>query len=126
MSFFILGFIWMKFQSTDEKDTVEVKLPNEFKLDERSKELVGSWLIEGGDWGFVLHSDGTATSINSATLVYQRWRIHNGKLCLRAKSMGNHTQSVSEDCSVYKIEKRRGRLVLGADETKTAYKKIEK
>lgn len=74
-----------------------------FELDTKSKKLVGSWLIEGENWGFTLYDDGTADSINSATLSYQRWNIKNGDICLTSRSIGNHTQSVSTECSNYKI-----------------------
>lgn len=43
-----------------------------------------------GQDGFNLHEDGTANSINMATLLYEKWqRIGNDSLVLTGKSMGN-------------------------------------
>lgn len=52
--------------------------------------LLGSWVepIPGNEkefQGFTLNSDGTAKSINMATLQYQKWRFKDGQLILTAK-----------------------------------------
>lgn len=86
---------------------------------EPSQKFLGPWLIQGKDWGFTLHDDGTASSINAATLVYQKWHLEKEVLCLASRSIGNHTQSVSEECLSYRIEGEDGdaKLTIG----KTTY-----
>ena len=83
-----------------------------FKLNTDSRKLIGSWLIEGENWGFTLYDDGTASSINSATLIYHRWSIKNAKICLTTRSIGNHTQSVSTECHNYKVTGSAGKEIL--------------
>jgi nitrogen regulatory protein PII-like uncharacterized protein len=56
--------------------------------------LAGTWVepIPGmpDEWqGFALHEDGTAESINMATLDYQRWRREADALILSGSSIGN-------------------------------------
>jgi hypothetical protein len=69
--------------------------------------LVGSWVqpIPGQEdklYGFKLNADGSASSINMHTLLYQKWELKNGQLILTAKSIGNHTSSVDDE--TYTIE----------------------
>ena len=69
--------------------------------------FVGSWVepIPGNETevqGFTLNEDGTASSINMNTLVYQKWVLKKGQLILTAKSIGNHSSSI--DNEVYSIE----------------------
>jgi len=69
--------------------------------------FVGSWVepIPGNEsevQGFTLNEDGSASSINMNTLLYQKWVLKKGQLILTAKSIGNHTSSV--DDMVYSIE----------------------
>jgi hypothetical protein len=94
-----------------------------FTLDAESEKLLGPWLILSEDRGFTLYDDGTASSINSATLVYHKWRIKEGELCLTERSIGNHTQSVSEECESYSIKGKGGKakLIIGNSEFQTIY-----
>ena len=39
--------------------------------------------------GFELKQDGTASSINMATLTFQQWNLENGELLLKSQSIGN-------------------------------------
>jgi len=69
--------------------------------------FVGSWVepIPGNEsevQGFTLNEDGSASSINMNTLLYQKWVLKKGQLILTVKSIGNHTSSV--DDMVYSIE----------------------
>lgn len=56
-------------------------------------QFLGSWVqpIPGmeGEQGFTLNADGTASSINMATLLYQSWKYDNGNLLLLGESLGN-------------------------------------
>lgn len=71
-------------------------------IEDQKTYLLGSWIepIPGNKkefQGFTLNSDGTAKSINMATLQYQKWQYKDGKLILTSKSIGNKTSSVGEE-----------------------------
>jgi hypothetical protein len=56
--------------------------------------LVGSWvkpnpINDKEVQGFLINSDGTAESINMATLLYKKWWQEDGKLILIMESVGN-------------------------------------
>lgn len=67
------------------------------------QQFYGAWIeynreeISKQAIGFVLKADGTASSINSATLVYKKWKISGDKLILTSISLGNHLLSVDND-----------------------------
>ena len=72
------------------------------------EQLVGDWVqpnpINSKEvQGFSLLENGTAQSINMATLLYEKWWMDNDELFLVAKSIGNRQQSV--DTLAYKIIK---------------------
>jgi len=69
--------------------------------------FIGSWVepIPGNPnavQGFTLNEDGTASSINMNTLLYQKWALKKGRLILTAKSIGNHSSSL--DDMIYSIQ----------------------
>lgn len=58
------------------------------------KDLIGDWITENQySDGFRLNEDGTAKSINSATLRYSKWDLKDNLLLLDNLSIGNHTSS---------------------------------
>ncbi|MGZ2371396.1 lipocalin family protein [Ancylomarina sp. YFZ004] len=64
--------------------------------------FIGSWVepIPGTPnsiQGFTLNEDGTASSINMHTLLYQKWVLKPVKLILTAKSIGNHSSSIDDE-----------------------------
>lgn len=65
------------------------------------KELVGTWLtpIEGqeGSQGFELKADGTAASVNMATLQVENWKVEGENLILQVRSIGNGQTIESSD-----------------------------
>jgi len=68
----------------------------------QQKYLVGSWIqpIPGNKekfQGFILKNDGTAKSINMATLQYISWKIEDDNLVLTVKSIGNKTSSIRKE-----------------------------
>ena len=68
--------------------------------------MIGSWvqpnpINEKEVQGFTLKSDGTAASVNMATLVYKKWWTEKGKLILVAESIGNGSSSI--DTTQYEI-----------------------
>ena len=71
-------------------------------IEDQNLYLLGSWVepIPGNEkefQGFTLNNDGTAKSINMATLQYQKWQYIDGKLILTVKSIGNKISSIGED-----------------------------
>ncbi|HWS61100.1 MAG TPA: lipocalin family protein [Flavobacterium sp.] len=61
--------------------------------------LVGSWvqpnpINDKEVQGFTIKSDGTAESINMATLLYKKWWEEDGKLILVSESIGNSSSSM--------------------------------
>ena len=76
--------------------------------------LVGSWIqpnpISNKEvQGFTLKNDGSAESINMATLVYKKWWAENGKLNLVAESIGNGSSST--DTTQYEILKNTDQIL---------------
>ena len=58
------------------------------------KQLIGTWVepipsMPGHTQGFNLAKEGKASSVNMATLVYEKWQVQDGKLILEGKSLGN-------------------------------------
>lgn len=57
------------------------------------KQLLGKWLgsVPGTEFeqGIEFRADGTAVSVNMATLQYESWRLECGKLLLEGTSIGN-------------------------------------
>lgn len=95
----VAGVGFYKFNFTDDDIFFEGKgiKPENYKT------FTGSWVEESNDVanqlpiGFALNADGSASSINSATLIYKRWRIVNDQLLLTSISLGNHLLSVDND-----------------------------
>ena len=57
--------------------------------------IEGSWVepvpgMPGMQQGFVLDGDGSASSINMATLKYEAWKKVGNRLLLSGTSIGNH------------------------------------
>jgi len=66
--------------------------------------LVGSWVqpipgLKNEVQGFSLKADGSASSINMASLLYSSWKVEGNKLMLMGKSLGNGV--TTEDKEVY-------------------------
>jgi len=98
-------------------------------IEEQNTYLLGSWIepIPGNEkefQGFILNDDGTAESINMATLQYQKWQFKDGKLILTAKSIGNKTSSVGEEIyTIISVNKKY--LYLKNGDLQLVYKKSE-
>lgn len=73
--------------------------------------IVGSWVepvpgMPDMEQGFILGSDGKATSINMATLQYEGWEQNGDLLILSGKSIGNRqTISFSDTLVIEKLTK---------------------
>jgi hypothetical protein len=74
--------------------------------DQKLNPLIGSWvepnpINEKEVQGITLNEDGTAESINMATLLYKKWWQQNDELVLVSESIGNKQTIV--DTSKYPI-----------------------
>lgn len=85
--------------------------------------IVGKWVqpvsgLPEIEQGFVLEADGSASSVNMATLVYDRWERLDNRLILSGKSIGNHqTIAFSDTFAIEKLTQdslilKRGMLIL--------------
>jgi hypothetical protein len=80
------------------------------------KEIVptGSWVapisgMEPFQWGFTLNADGTAKSINSATLQYKTWKRMKDRLIVEGESIGNKITVPASD--TFLIREEGGKIV---------------
>lgn len=69
--------------------------------------IYGTWVqpvpgMENMTQGFVLNTDGTALSVNMATLAYDTWRRDGDNLIMTGRSIGNG--QIIEFTDVYEIE----------------------
>lgn len=83
------------------------------------KQLIGTWVepipsIPGQMQGVSLQQGGVASSVNMATLQYERWNTANGQLVLEGKSIGNgQTIPFTETLKIEKLDE--GELILSSD-----------
>lgn len=89
--------------------------------------LYGSWLepVPGQEdqfQGFTLNEDGTASSINMATLKYHNWRLDVQKLILSFESIGSGV-SFSDQMSFTIDSIESNRLYLRNGEQEMVYKR---
>lgn len=88
---------------------------------------VGKWVepINGQDGGFqgiTLNEDGTASSINMHTLVFEKWQKVGDKLVLSGKSIGNgQTIIFTDTMTIQKLTK--DSLLLSQNEYVVRYSK---
>ncbi len=114
-----------KQETTGEKNKIDTGITGENKS---NKELAGAWLepnpINTNEkQGFELKKDGSALSVNMATLQYEKWWANDNNLTLVTKSIGNH-QTIM-DTSTYEIIKltadtlalKKGELILKYSKT---------
>lgn len=85
--------------------------------------IVGKWVqpvpgLPEIEQGFVLEADGSASSVNMATLAYDGWERLDNRLILSGKSIGNHqTIAFSDTFAIEKLTQdslilKRGMLIL--------------
>ena len=101
-------FTSCKESTNKEKQEVPNSEISKSKKENATNLLTGSWIqpnpINDKEvQGFTLKNDGTAESINMATLVYKKWWAENGKLNLVAESIGSGSSST--DTTQYEIIK---------------------
>ena len=92
---------------TTKQDTKKEEVSTS-NIDKNENLLIGSWIEpipsrKNEFQGFTIKHDGSAESINMATLVYKKWWKEANKLVLVAESIGNGTSSI--DTTKYEIVK---------------------
>ena len=97
--------------------------------------LVGRWVkpVEGLDMaekermmeGFELHKDGTAESVNMATLCYEKWEKVGENLVLSGKSIGNRIEFAFSD-TLGILENSAESLVLSKGNLTLCYERVRK
>lgn len=81
--------------------------------------LIGTWLqpvpgIENQQQGIIFYKDGSASSVNMRTLVYESWKQDGDILQLRGKSIGNgQTFEIEEEFIIRQLDGRHLVLQLG-------------
>lgn len=91
--------------------------------------LEGSWVepvpgMEEQTQGFTLNEDGTAVSINMATLQYQEWTASGDTLVLTGKSIGNG-QTIDVADTLIIVSANTDSLVLRRGQLTRTFRKAE-
>ena len=98
-------FTFLSCNQTSKQETTN-EIDSDLKIENYKNLLLGSWvqpnpINEKEVQGFTLKNDGTAESINMATLLYKKWWTEEGKLILVSESLGNGSSSI--DTTKYEI-----------------------
>ena len=114
----------------DKKRETSIK-PQEIatiELTKQERELMGSWVERTPDnekryQGFTLHSDGSASSINSDALLYKKWKVRGDTITLLVESRGQGIES--QDIETYAFEQvSKDKLLLKIGESIFTYKRV--
>ena len=102
---------------TITKDTTTVVKENSFSKDD----LVGDWIIDDEyKAGFRLKADGTAESINMATLPYSKWDLNQNLLQLHGLSIGNGNgkgDSIIDSLYILSLTDKELKVRMGSKDT---------
>jgi hypothetical protein len=98
-------FTFFSCNQTSKQETTNA-IDADQKIENFTNQLLGSWvqtnpINDKEVQGFTLKNDGTAESINMATLLYKKWWTEEGKLVLITESIGNGSSSI--DTTRYEI-----------------------
>lgn len=113
----------------DNADKTDKNQNQKLEQTANASSLIGEWLkpIEGQPDktdGVKLNKDGSASSVNSATLIYNSWESGNGTLTLIGISVGNGVNIPF--ASTYQIEKLTSdEMVLKLGESVFTYKRAK-
>lgn len=91
-------------------DGINIAINWKVKPTSKADLLIGSWIkpITGiaGEDGFLLNENGSAASINSATLLYKSWKREGDKIIMSIESIGNgQTISSVDTMKILKLDK---------------------
>ncbi|WP_396158948.1 lipocalin family protein [Flavobacterium sp.] len=101
----LLVFTFLSCNQKSKQETTN-EIDSDPKIENFKNLLLGSWvqpnpINEKEVQGFTLKNNGTAESINMATLLYKKWWTEEGKLILVSESLGNGSSSI--DTTKYEI-----------------------
>jgi len=98
------------------------------ELTHKEKKLMGSWVEKTPDderqyQGFTLHSDGSASSINTDALLYKKWKVRGDTITLLVESRGLGIES--QDIETYAFEQvSENRLLLKIGKSVFTYNRV--
>ena len=98
------------------------------ELTHKEKKLMGSWVEKTPDderqyQGFTLHSDGSASSINTDALLYKKWKVRGDTITLLEESRGLGIES--QDIETYAFEQvSENRLLLKIGKSVFTYNRV--
>ncbi|ATP57166.1 hypothetical protein CPT03_12135 [Pedobacter ginsengisoli] len=104
----LLGVMLVVVTSCTQTSKQNAQGDGQYETENNKNLLIGSWvepnpINKNEVQGVTISNDGTAKSINMATLVYKKWWKEDGKLILVAESIGNGSSSL--DTTKYEIIK---------------------
>ena len=106
----LFAFLFTACQQAGKQHAVSNEA-NTHIMEIKNELLIGSWgepnpINEKQIQGVRINADGSAESVNMATLVYKSWWLENDSLVLVAESIGNGTSSI--DTTHFEILKLTG------------------
>jgi len=101
--------------NSDSNDKIKKAPIAKLKARKDISPYVGAWVetVPGQEYelqGFILKEDGSAKSINMATLKYKNWKVDSNKITFIVESIGNHTSSTNK--ATYSIERMNGKVLV--------------
>ena len=123
----VLGMLLWNNESESSKEIVTQEIVT-IALSPEERELMGSWVEKTPDdekkyQGFTLHSDGSASSINTDALLYKKWRVQGDTITLLVESKDLGIES--QDIETYAFEHvSKNRLLLKIGNSIFTYKRV--
>jgi hypothetical protein len=124
----VLGTLILSTPSETGKVEIQAQELTTIELTPEEKKLMGSWVEKTPDdekiyQGFTLHSDGSASSINTDILLYKKWKVQGDTITLLVESRGLGVES--QDIETYAFEHvSKNRLLLKIGNSVFTYKRI--
>jgi len=124
----VLSLVLGTLLSNKEREVTEIKKIVKKELTLQERELMGSWVEKTPDekkiyQGFTLHSDGSASSINTDALLYKKWEIKGDRITLLVESRGLGIES--QDIETYAFEQvSKDKLLLKIGESVFTYRRV--
>jgi hypothetical protein len=124
----VLGTILWNSPSKTPKIEVQAQELITIELTHKEKKLMGSWVEKTPDdkkryQGFTLHSDGSASSINTDALLYKKWKVQGDTITLLVESRGLGIES--QDIETYAFEQvSENRLLLKIGNSVFTYNRV--
>ena len=124
----VLGTLLWNTPTKTGKIEVQAQELTTIELTHKEKKLMGSWVEKTPDdekkyQGFTLHSDGSASSINTDALLYKKWKVRGDTITLLVESRGLGIES--QDIETYAFEQvSENRLLLKIGKSVFTYNRV--